>query len=209
MPLIYSKKPEDRYHLAVWHSTEETAELEAMLHSKPVFAEVKSERRKRELISARIILQKILGENVTVNYEETGKPVIKGYDVKISVAHTGNFVAVLINKQYEAGVDIEVMNNRIFKIAPRFVSEEEKRAFKINSNKDLYKIWGAKEVAFKIYGQKGVDFRKDLQCTPVDAKRIAIKHEAPGIIKKYILESIEIPQHQLLLVYGFDKQDKM
>lgn len=204
MPLIYSRSLENKAGIAIWHASEYTAELESSLDRLPDFSPVKSERRRRELICARILLKNLLGNGLEINYEETGKPVLRGAAEKISVAHTADFVAVLIHPYCEAGIDIEVMNDRIKKIAPKYVSEEEYKTIVTTNKENLYKIWGAKEVAYKIFGKKGVDFKKDFLCYPFSDDKIKIKHDAPGINKVYELDFENLQEHNLMVVYGFD-----
>jgi 4'-phosphopantetheinyl transferase len=204
MPIIYSKILNDDAEIAIWHAIEDTPTLKSMLKRQLLFDPVKSERRKRELICSRILLRKMLGPEAVINYTETGKPVISGRDVKVSIAHTGDFVAVLTHPGCEAGIDIELITGRILNIASKFVSEEEYRIVDAGDTEALYRIWGAKEVAYKIYGEKGVDFKKDLSCFPFENGKIKIRHETGHINKEYLLHSEKLQDHNLMLVYGFD-----
>lgn len=205
MPLVYSKKLNNNGELAIWHTSESTGELLNILGREPDFSPVKSERRKRELVTSRILAQSMLKKEADIIYNSSGKPSLNDSDFKISVSHTGDFVAVLVHPEKEAGIDIEVLSDRILKIAPKFVSDDEIKVFKTGDLNELYKIWGAKEVVYKIYGRKEVDFKRDLFCTPLDNNFISIKHILPGQIKNFTLTSEILKKHNLVLVYGFDE----
>ena len=204
MPLIYNNTPDEKGRIMVWHCRESTNELFEMAGSREQFSSVKSERRIRELITARLLINKIIGHDVPIDYTDTGKPIIKNGHHKLSVAHTADFVSVYLHKEKEPGIDIELLTDRIFKIAPKFLSPQEKDLIVSENKNDLYKIWGAKEVAYKIYGNKGVDFKEDLFCRLQDHDVIYTIHKNNLIQKEYSFHSEILAEHNLILVYGED-----
>jgi len=205
MPLIYSKKLTEGGELSIWHSTEETESLLKIPGHVPDFSPVKSEKRKRELITSRILAKSMLNKDVDIIYNVSGKPSLKDSDFKISVSHTGDFVAVLVHPKKEAGIDIEILTERIFKIAHKFVSDEESQIFNTKDLIELYKIWSAKEVVYKIYGRKEVDFKRDLFCSKLEGDKIKIRHKMNNGSKDFILTVAQLKKYNLILVYGFDE----
>lgn len=205
MPLIYSKKLTEDGELSIWHATEDTEELLKILGREPDFSPVKSGKRKRELISSRILAKSMLNKDVDIIYNGSGKPSLKDSEFKISVSHTGDFVAVLIHPEKEAGVDIELIHERIFNITHKFISEEESKLFKTKELVELYKIWGAKEVVYKIYGRKEVDFKKDFLCLPLNKNFIHVEHKLQSGNKNYNLTAEILEEHNLILVYGLEE----
>ena len=112
---------------------------------------------------------------------DEGKPYLAGRSEKISLSHSGNYAAVIISKNTETGVDIELISERIFRIAHKFVNESEREM--LLSDKDmetLYVIWSSKEVLFKYHGFGALDFRKHLRLTDLDRENGTLN----GVIHK-------------------------
>ena len=51
------------------------------------------------------VLTEMLGYEPLIEHNEDGKPMIEGYH--ISISHTLGYVAVILSRDYELGVDIE------------------------------------------------------------------------------------------------------
>lgn len=171
MPIVL-KRIEKGYSIAIWESIESFDELlrleplnEADLVRWNVF---QSDKRKREWITVRVLLRDLFaGENLpAISYNEFGKPSLSN-NVGISISHTKEFVAILINPNGNAGIDLETMRERITVLAPKFVNDEEQKFLPEKSIVDyLHVIWGAKEVMFKLNGRGELDFRAHLYVEP-------------------------------------------
>lgn len=59
-----------------------------------------------------------------------------------------------------AGIDIEYSRENISTLAQKFANEKDTTS--ANGRKDLQLIWGCKEVLYKVYGKKGLDFKRDI-----------------------------------------------
>src|SRR5205823_6644372 len=111
--------------------------------------------------------QQAVGLQTSIIYDEHGKPHLENSTTKISVSHTKEFVALLISETNDAGIDIEKIHHRIEKIAPKFLSEEEKtRTPSWHQLRYYHIIWGAKEVLFKIHGRGELLFKEHLFTEP-------------------------------------------
>ncbi len=62
-----------------------------------------------------------------------------------------------------AGIDIEYKRDNIAILAQKFANEKD--TTNSNGGKDLQLIWGCKEVLYKVYGKKGLDFKRDIFIT--------------------------------------------
>ncbi len=123
----------------------------------------KSIKRRCEWATTHKLLEFVLGETVTYSYDKNGKPVLNNRNEKISISHSRNFCAVIISKIKHAGIDIEEPNDRIYRIADRFLTEDEKVWVDGSPDKIevLYLIWCAKEALYKVTDLKP-DFKENM-----------------------------------------------
>ena len=111
-------------------------------------------------------LKELLGEEVRVDYHSTGAPFLACVPLYISISHTKDYVAVILDKR-PTGIDIEYRSDRILKIRSRFMNPEEEAGIDLEHEVEHLLIhWCAKETLFKIIGQEGVDFQKHLHVNP-------------------------------------------
>lgn len=167
MALLY-KQPSPLH--GVWKMEESSDELLGMLARKAEHSSflerVSAERRRRERLASRVLLKELLGEEVRVDYHSTGAPFLARVPLYISISHTRDYVAVILDKR-PTGIDIEYRSDRILKIRSRFMSPEEEAAIDpAHEVEHLLIHWCAKETLFKIIGQEGVDFQGHLHVNP-------------------------------------------
>ena len=166
MPIVYKKEHLSSV-IAVWESTEDSdilikiAALSA--DEMALLRNFKSEGRKREFITVRALLKELFpSEKLTINYSKNGKPNLSG-NKNISISHTKNYVAIMVGEFNHGGIDLETINERIFKLATKFLNEAEIKFTGLNPTiEKLQIIWGAKEVLYKIHEIGDVDFKKHL-----------------------------------------------
>lgn len=154
--------------MAVWKITESVSELKEMLWMFP-HEEFKFESRNLHWLASRVVLQELLKDKIL--HEEhrllkmpNGKPYITGLDCEVSLSHSGEYAAVMISRSGRVGVDIEEINERIKKIARKFINDYEWQHLEgENDLHTMYLLWAAKEAIFKWYGDGEVDFRKHMK----------------------------------------------
>ncbi|MBF1384464.1 4'-phosphopantetheinyl transferase superfamily protein [Prevotella aurantiaca] len=100
------------------------------------------------------LLKLMLGYDVVLNHNEVGKPLIDGYN--ISISHTKGFVAILLSKEFEVGIDIEYTSDRIKKIKKRFLRNDEI----YTTTNELLITWCAKEAAYKLFSEEKLAFQE-------------------------------------------------
>jgi len=168
MPLILTKKINYDLSLNVWRLDETLEDLNAQ-----VILDVEEENylnsfgnvtRKKQWLGYRILLQHLLeGKRIKICYDQFGKPFIPGSECHLSVSHSVDYVAAIINRKGHIGIDIERIRERIERVKDRFLSEEELK--NIGAEQRLEKLhicWGAKESLYKWYGKPDVDFKADM-----------------------------------------------
>lgn len=122
-------------------------------------------------------IAKLLADHLQMNplhiqHTETGKPYIEEKpDLKISISHSAQWIAVYLSEKAEVGVDIEGEKQAIFKAKPLFINETEVDIFKSFSLSYLHIIWGAKEAIYKFYSGVFKDIQNDITIAAVDHKK--------------------------------------
>ena len=182
MPLILNQEIENQQaKLGVWEINESMDSLFSMVElndeEQIVFSAIKNKNRAKQWLTSRVILSQISGNNkLSIIYEKNGRPLINDVEYHISISHTSKFVAVILSRFLEAGIDIEEIHPRILKIKPKFVSIEENKFLKDDKNliENLILIWSAKEALFKMDGKGNMDFRKDILIKPFNIQEDGI-----------------------------------
>ncbi|HIP31158.1 MAG TPA: 4'-phosphopantetheinyl transferase superfamily protein [Crocinitomicaceae bacterium] len=120
----------------------------------------KSKTRRMEYAAARILRHFVFGFK-HIEYTEYGAPYIDGKGF-ISISHTYQLVVLAFNPNYKIAIDLETPRENILEIAPKFLSENEKKMFDVANKLELTKIWSSKETLYKLAGRKKIHFKSEL-----------------------------------------------
>ena len=170
MPLFYQQNINATTKMAIWAIEEPLAFFESKLDgrieaSKNIMHPVK----RTQHLAARLLLQEMQPE-VDVNsieYAVNGKPYFVNESVHFSVSHCNGFAACVISEEGPVGIDIELIQDRIKKVAPKFLHTTEFE--KINTLKqeaqlkEMSFVWAAKEAMYKMNEKLGIDFSEHLR----------------------------------------------
>ena len=111
--------------------------------------------------------------------------MIEGYH--ISISHTLGYVAVILSRDYEVGVDIEYVSDRVNRISSRFLRDDEVFA----DTTDKLIAWCAKETMYKLFSSEYLalkDIKVDPQsCLVTNKKRNITLQFQCECSSKYIL----------------------
>jgi|GEM_PF-107906 len=128
---------------------------------------IRSEAKRNEMAASRAALQDILGQDLQQMYFVEGKPEHPNGPISISHCKTGAVAA--FSPSLAVGVDVEVERKQLFKIASKFIREDEQDFLKsLGIQQALQLIWGIKESLFKLYGEGGIDFLEHLHITTLE-----------------------------------------
>jgi len=190
MPLLKKVYPSPTSVLGIWQQNEAIADLRKMIklseRDEKMYASFSVEKRQREWLCSRILLQLLMGENCQIIYDENRNPFLENSETNISITHCKNYVAVYLDNTKLIGCDIEEYRDRIKGISKKFLSDEEREQIpKENSVPKLTAYWCAKEVMYKYYSRKQVDFKKCLLVKPFELS------EQGSIESKIIMEDFE------------------
>ena len=180
MPLVHSEKIEENSTLLLWKLTESETELRKSLGSTYNFIDIDSishPQKIREWLASRLLI-KTLAEQFGIFYEGThkdehGKAFLVNNDSHISITHTFDYVAAVINLSSPVGIDMEKMDEKLRRTAKKFLSDSEYVQAE-NQLASLCTYWCAKEAIYKLYGKKKISFKDSIYIEPfsVDEKQI-------------------------------------
>ncbi len=130
------------------------------------FEKLKHEQKKRERMAGRLLIKTLLAEHDIicegVLNNKHGKPFLIGCNYELSISHSHDFVAVIINfNKHAVGIDLQYINEKINVVAPRLFSSEELTDCENSLTKKCI-YWSAKEALYKIHELRKLDFKKDL-----------------------------------------------
>jgi 4'-phosphopantetheinyl transferase len=169
MPLFFKKALLDGSVLAAWKTDESEEELYVLAGSRfetDKLIQASNTRLRTQRLAIRVLL-KLLTGSIDLQYFSEGKPFLSNPNVYLSISHSHDMVALIINPVHETGIDLEAIDPKILRVKNKFMSSFELSAIDPEKQIDhLYVYWCAKEALYKLYGKKGIRFIEDLPITP-------------------------------------------
>jgi phosphopantetheinyl transferase len=170
MPLFYQQNINATTKMAIWAIEEPLAFFESKLLGRVETRKTIMHPIKRtQHLAARHLLQELLPEEDLncIEYAANGKPYFVNANIHFSISHCNGFAACVISEEGSAGIDIELIQDRILKVATKFLHTSELE--KINTLqgeaqlKEISFFWAAKEAMYKMYEKLGIDFSEHLR----------------------------------------------
>jgi phosphopantetheinyl transferase len=148
---------------------DEQALLQRIPYRENIPTYLSNNNKRLEFISARVLLHDLL-KTWNLDYkgltkDEYGKPYLIGHDFQISLSHSFPYVAAVIDKKRNVGIDLEQPKPKLLKIASRVLASDELE----DAGTDVVKhcvYWCAKESLIKIHGKKDLTFAENLIIDP-------------------------------------------
>ncbi len=196
MPLLKIESLGPFTQLGIWKIDEAKEALKEQVELDPAeedqYTSFKSEVRKKQWLSCRILLKKMhFADPPFLDYDTFGKPRSRSNVQFLSFSHSGDYSAVITSYTCPVGIDIERLKDRIYRIREKFLTpEEDKNIGETNRLEKLYIAWGAKEALYKIYGRPEVDFQRDIFIGSFDylcgrKGQFSARMNTPESIEKY------------------------
>lgn len=154
----------------LWKITEDESVLRNNLHQEEeVSSALTNPQKKLEWLAGRVLVGELVSE-LQLPYQglqkdEYGKPSLRGLSHKLSLSHSYPYVAVIIDAEKEAGIDLEQPKEKLLRVAPRVLSAQELQDAGSDLNKHCV-YWCAKEALIKVYGKKDLTLAENLQIEP-------------------------------------------
>tara|TARA_Y100000996_G_C22491293_1_gene630294 strand:+ start:142 stop:780 length:639 start_codon:yes stop_codon:yes gene_type:complete len=165
MPQCYSENIELTTYIGIWKISESESQLADGLElSKEALTRLSQKRsivHRKGYLAIRKLLKCHGIDPLNHQYDKNGAPyLIDGRYV--SITHTKDLASIAISSQ-PVGIDLEYYQEKIIRIAPRFLHLEESRDLNKNIDKHyLTQIWTAKEALYKVFRKKGIQFNTQL-----------------------------------------------
>lgn len=152
-------------HVYTWQLTETVAQLSAGLTlsqgEEERLTTIHSQKKQREFLVIRHLLQQAQLPTTALYYTPEGKPQLEGQ--YISITHSQDFVMIALSPR-PIGIDIERCTPRILRLAPRFTPWQAPPDMDELTQIQAYtQLWTIKEALYKIADQPSVRFYEDLQ----------------------------------------------
>lgn len=166
MPLINISKITTNKAFGIWKVSESLNEINYLNKNENLNIDNRIiEKKFKEKVAARMVVKKIC-ENLKLNYygikkNKAGKPFLIKNNAKISISHSYPFAVALINTKNLCGIDIEKIREKVLKINPKFLNEDERKLVG-NSRKKNTIFWCCKEALFKTSNKQNISFRDDI-----------------------------------------------
>lgn len=145
--------------------------------------------RRRDYLASRYLIYQFTGLLESHLYkDEAGKLYLKDRQEHISISHSGSYSGLaLCNKNI--GFDLQGYSPKIIRVAQRFLSQLEKENMGPNASiEELTQAWTVKEAVYKAYGQKGIQFNRQIK---IDIEKQA-GQQSKMLQAKLIDQSIEL-----------------
>ena len=128
MPLIEEIKINGS-QIFLWEPDEEITSLLKIVNNPDKWRKsldnIKLEKRKKEWLIPRILLNKIFKSETEIKYTPDGKPILKKETGNISISHTENCIALAFHPIHSIGVDVEKISDKVLKVKSKFLNKEE------------------------------------------------------------------------------------
>jgi phosphopantetheinyl transferase len=104
---------------------------------------------------------------INLKIASNGKPYFENERVHFSLSHCNGYAASVVSKEGPVGIDIEIIHERIKKVAHKFLhSSEYEKINRLTLNEQLVQFslcWATKEAMYKMHEKLGIDFSKQLR----------------------------------------------
>jgi phosphopantetheinyl transferase len=204
MPVIFSKNISESCIVTLWKIEEESAFFLKYLHLKEedlaTYSNATHPAKQMEWLASRTCVKytvELLKHDYQgVEKDEYNNPYLSDIQGFVSLSHTSNYTAAIVNLEEEVGIDVERISDKLGRVAHKFLSEPER----LHAGDDLLKMciyWCAKESLYKWYGKKNLSFKDNIFIEPFGDNPTVVKGEIfiDGILKV---------EHQLAVFYVED-----
>jgi hypothetical protein len=170
MAIVIQERVLGDYQLGVWKIEEPLRyffDRMTLSDAERQITEGMRENRLTEWLATRYLLKYMIDPNAFLDLGSlpTGKPYLIGSEEEISLSHSGDYAAVMMGSG-DVGVDIQICKEKITHLEHKFARPEESECIdRSNAVQHLHLLWGAKEVLYKIYARKQLDFIAQLSVT--------------------------------------------
>lgn len=169
MAIFYQHNINQQTRLGIWHIEEPER---FFLQHVPLKKEVTHPHKRLQHLAGRYLLTQLFDdfplEEIVI--ADTKKPFLENERYHFSISHCGNYAAAIASSTTRVGIDIELEDEKVNRIAGKFLSSAERlwldkltQSTQLSETELHTMLWSCKEALFKWYGLGGVDFKEHLQ----------------------------------------------
>ena len=165
MPLFYQQNINATTKMAIWSITEPLDFFEQKVSTN---VQITHPLKKVQHLSARLLLQYLLPnvDAASIKYAINGKPYLENNPSHFSLSHCKGYAACIISSLAPVGIDIELIHERVGKVAHQFLHISELEKIKLLKEEEQLKqmtfFWAAKEAMYKMNEKSGINFAENL-----------------------------------------------
>jgi 4'-phosphopantetheinyl transferase len=172
MPLYKLEKLSSDRVTAIWlisESLEELMSIASVYIQGLIIPEyIKHPAKQVEWLASRLAL-KFCCDLMHIPYQgtyrtDTGQPLLVGNKAHISISHSVDFAAILLDIHHKVGIDIEKISAKVEKIAGKYLREEEKET----NHERLTLKWCIKEAVYKVSDHENLSLKDDIYILTLD-----------------------------------------
>ncbi|MBQ2102643.1 MAG: 4'-phosphopantetheinyl transferase superfamily protein [Bacteroidales bacterium] len=211
MALYLRKELENEAEIGVWEITETEEELKELSMTPTDEMEeisfIRSESLRKQRLAVRALLNTLFDDKVYLSHHDNGKPYIENDAINISISHTERFVAVILHKEENVGIDIESLDRDFSVVEKKALSEDEIDDLEDEKrNEQLAIYWCAKEAIFKLLSVYNLDFAEQIEIERFrprgEGELEATFVNEDGDEEEFDLEYMTFDRHVLVWVVG-------
>lgn len=152
-----------------WRVAEDEALLNEVVAVETVPADIVNPLKRLEFLAGRALIRSLL-QLWDLPYhglikDAFGKPFLNNSGIHISLSHSYPYVAAVVHRHRNVGIDLEQPKEKLLKVAPRILAADELKDAGDNVVKHCV-YWCAKETLIKIHGKKDLVLSKNLLVAP-------------------------------------------
>lgn len=176
MPLYKLEKLSSDRVMAIWLISES---LDELLNIASVYIQgikipdyINHPSKQIEWLASRLAL-KFCCDLMHIPYKgtyrtDTGQPLLIGNNAHISISHSGDFAAILLDSRQKVGIDIEKISSKVEKVATKYLKDEEKET----NHERLTLKWCIKEAVYKVSDHENLSLKDDIRIIQVHPSEI-------------------------------------
>jgi phosphopantetheinyl transferase len=178
MPLSLKENLPDGSTLCIWTITETEEELKSRfdelgleLNEHDTVESYRIARKRMQWYASRLLSAECIDDFQGIYYDQFGAPHLVESDICVSYSHSYEKIALLYHSDNEVGVDIQRRDEKLKRIADKFLNSDEKKRYEANGREleELHILWGTKEAVFKVH-KHHLPFKK-IKTTPFQLKK--------------------------------------
>lgn len=157
-------------------------------------------KRDLERAGTRYLLQELLSPpGAELSYTPEKKPFLEGRTEHISISHSHDKLAIILNRRESTGIDIEQIRDKVIHIRHKFLNTAELEMAGEDAER-LIALWAAKEALYKVYGLRELEFIRNLFIEELSDTEITGSIRFGDLRKRYRMRSEKIDNYRMVYV---------